>query len=143
MTSVSGMSETFQTVAILGLYSDPRVAEPMKILADYLTKSGIGVVASPESAASLNARPVTDEDIATESDLIIAVGGDGTMLHAAARTGNGKVPLLGVNRGRLGFLADVSPASMLDNLEQILGGEYSQETRLQLNAKIKGGTDND
>lgn len=130
------MSKAFQTIAILGRHSDPRVAEPMKTLASYLTKSGIGVIATRDSAATLQARAVNDVDIAAEADLIIAIGGDGTMLHAAALTGNGKVPLLGVNRGRLGFLADVSPAEMLQNLEQILGGQYSRETRLQLVATI-------
>lgn len=130
------MSKAFQTIAILGRHSDPRVAEPMKTLASYLTKSGIGVIATQDSAATMQARAVNEVDIAAEADLIIAIGGDGTMLHAAALTGNGKVPLLGVNRGRLGFLADVSPAEMLQNLEQILGGQYSRETRLQLVAKI-------
>ena len=130
------MSKAFQTIAILGRYSDPRVADPMVLLAEYLTKAGIDVITLADAPATLQARPVNDADLAAEADLIIAVGGDGTMLHAARLTGNGKVPLLGVNRGRLGFLADVSPAEMLENLEQILGGSYSKETRLQLSAKI-------
>lgn len=130
------MSKAFQTVAVLGLYSDSRVAGPMAKLTEYLTKAGIDVVTLPDAAATLETRAVQEADIAAEVDLIIAVGGDGTMLHAAALTGSGKVPLLGVNRGRLGFLADISPAEMLENLEQILGGSYTRETRLQLNAKI-------
>ena len=130
------MSKAFQTVAILGLYSDSRVAGPMAKLTEYLTKAGIDVVTLPDAAATLEARAVQEADIAAEVDLIIAVGGDGTMLHAAALTGNGKVPLLGVNRGRLGFLADISPAEMLENLEQILEGNYSRETRLLLEAII-------
>ena len=130
------MSKAFQTVAILGLYSDARVAGPMAKLAEYLTKAGVDVVTLPDAAATLEARAVQEADIAAEVDLIIAVGGDGTMLHAAALTGSGKVPLLGVNRGRLGFLADISPAEMLENLEQILEGNYSRETRLLLEAKI-------
>ncbi len=130
------MSKAFQTVAILGLYSDSRVAGPMAKLTEYLTKAGIDVVTLPDAAATLEARAVQEADIAAEVDLIIAVGGDGTMLHAAALTGSGKVPLLGVNRGRLGFLADISPAEMLENLEQILEGNYSRETRLLLEAKI-------
>jgi NAD+ kinase len=130
------MSKAFQTVAVLGLYSDSRVAGPMAKLTEYLTKAGIGVVTLPGAAASLETRAVQEADIAAEVDLIIAVGGDGTMLHAAALTGSGKVPLLGVNRGRLGFLADISPAEMLENLEQILEGNYSRETRLLLEAKI-------
>jgi NAD+ kinase len=130
------MNKEFHTVTIFGLYGDPRVAEPMTLLAGYLTKSGADVIALPDAAASLPARAVKDTDIAAEADLIIAVGGDGTMLHAARLTGNGKVPLLGVNRGRLGFLADISPPEMLENLQQILNGDYSRESRLQLDAKI-------
>ena len=130
------MSKAFQTVAVLGLYSDSRVAGPMAKLAEYLTKAGIDVVTLPDAAATLETRAVQEADIAAEVDLIIAVGGDGTMLHAAALTGCGKVPLLGVNRGRLGFLADISPAEMLENLEQILEGNYSRETRLLLEAKF-------
>ncbi len=130
------MSKAFQTVAILGLYSDSRVAGPMTKLAKYLTKAGIDVVTLPDAAATLETRAEHQADISEEFDLIIAVGGDGTMLHAAALTGSGKVPLLGVNRGRLGFLADISPAEMLENLEQILEGNYSRETRLLLEAKI-------
>ncbi len=130
------MSTAFQTVAILGLYSESRVAGPMTMLAQYLTKAGIDVIAIPDAAPTLEARAVQEAGIAAEADLIIAVGGDGTMLHAAALTGGGKVPLLGVNRGRLGFLADISPAEMLENLEQILDGNYSRETRLLLDAKI-------
>jgi NAD+ kinase len=130
------MSKAFQNIAVLGRHSDPRVAEPMQTLAGYLTKTGFGVIAAPEAAASLKVRAVAGKDIAHEADLIIAVGGDGTMLHAAALTGSGKIPLLGVNRGRLGFLADVSPTEMLENLQQILDGNYSRESRLQLKATI-------
>jgi len=130
------MSKAFQNIAVLGRHADPRVAEPMQGLAEYLTKVGIGVIATPDAAASLKARAVASDEIAHAADLIIAVGGDGTMLHAAALTGSGKIPLLGVNRGRLGFLADVSPTEMLENLQQILDGNYSQESRLQLKATI-------
>jgi len=139
----SNMSKAFQNIAILGRHADSRVAEPMLGIAEYLTEAGVGVIATPDAAASLKARAVASEDIAHAADLIIAVGGDGTMLHAAALTGSGKIPLLGVNRGRLGFLADVSPKEMLDNLQQILDGDYSQESRLQLKATITSsdGTD--
>jgi NAD+ kinase len=130
------MSKAFQTVAILGRYSDSRVVDPMTKIAEYLTKAGIDVIALPDAAPNLKARAVQEAGIVAEADLIIAVGGDGTMLYAAALTGSGKVPLLGVNRGRLGFLADISPPEMLENLEQILDGNYTRETRLLLEANI-------
>jgi len=130
------MSETFQKVAIVGRYEDPRVAEPMTTLAEFLTASGVGVFALEEAARSLSAEVADADMLADSADLIIAVGGDGTMLHAAALTDGGRIPLLGVNRGRLGFLTDVSPAEMLDNLGEILKGNYSRESRLQLDATI-------
>ncbi len=132
------MSKTFRTVAVLGVFSDPRVAEPMTMLADYLTKSGTDVVALPDAAKTLEVRAVADPDLCDQADLIVAVGGDGTMLYAAGLTGNGKIPLLGVNRGRLGFLADITPSEMLENLDQVMAGKYTEEKRLQLDARITG-----
>jgi NAD+ kinase len=79
--------------------------------------------------------------LARKSDLVIVVGGDGTLLHAARGIADQNVPLLGVNLGRLGFLTDVSPDTMLEGLNQILAGNYEEERRLLLRASI--GTDAD
>jgi len=130
------MNNSFKTVALVGLFTDSRVAEPMIRLAEYLLKAGITVLANESNAAALSATAVADAALSSEADLIIAVGGDGTMLHAAGLTAGVDVPLLGINRGRLGFLADVSPADMLDSLEQVLRGNFSRESRLQLEAKV-------
>jgi NAD+ kinase len=128
------MSKEFNIIAILGRYEDPRVAEPMAELAAYLTKAGAEVIAVPEVSSKLPVRRVPEEEIAGLADLIVAVGGDGTMLHAAGLAWEHDVPLLGVNRGRLGFLADVTPDEMLQSLDSILDGEYSRESRLLLDA---------
>ena len=130
------MSKEFNTVAILGRHEDPRVTEPVAVLADYLTKAGVEVLAVPGAAAGLPVRNVAEDEIAGQADLIIAVGGDGTMLYAAALARQQDVPLLGINRGRLGFLADVTPDEMLQSLDRILDGEYSRESRLILEARL-------
>jgi NAD+ kinase len=130
------MNNSFNTVALVGLFADSRVAEPMLRLAEYLVEAGITVLANPDIADTLSARAVADDALASGADLIIAVGGDGTMLHAAGLAADVDVPLLGINRGRLGFLADVSPANMLESLDQVLGGNYTSESRMQLEAKI-------
>lgn len=130
------MNNSFKTVALVGLFTDSRVAEPMMRLAEYLLKAGVTVLSNADKAEALSAQAVADDAISREADLIIAVGGDGTMLHAAGLAAGVDVPLLGINRGRLGFLADVSPADMLDSLEQVLGGNFSRESRLQLEANI-------
>ena len=77
------MSKEFNVIAILGRHEDPRVGEPMAVLASYLTKAGAEVIAVPEVPAQLSVRRVSEEEIAGLADLIVAVGGDGTMLHAA------------------------------------------------------------
>lgn len=123
-------------MALVGLFTDSRVAEPMIRLAKYLAKAGITVLANADIADKLSARAVADDALVRDADLIIAVGGDGTMLHAAGLAADVDVPLLGINRGRLGFLADVSPANMLESLDQVLGGNFTSESRLQLEAKI-------
>jgi len=68
---------------------------------------------------------------------MIAVGGDGTMLYAGSLARQSDVPLLGINRGRLGFLADVTPDEMLSSVDHILNGEYSVESRLLLQAELR------
>ena len=130
------MSKEFKTVALVGLISDTRVSEPMAALCSHLTDAGIDVIAAPEIAQHLPARAVNENELAQNNDLIIAVGGDGTMLHAASLTGGGNVPLLGVNRGRLGFLSDVSPTEMLESLDDIIGGNFTSDSRLQLKAQL-------
>lgn len=130
------MSKEFNTVAILGRVEDPRVAEPMSALAAHLTKAGIDVIAEPSASFQPPVRTVDESKIAQHADLIIAVGGDGTMLYAAGLGQERGVPLLGINRGRLGFLADITPDEMLNRLDQVLGGEYVRESRLMLTARI-------
>jgi NAD+ kinase len=134
--SKQSMTQPFNTIALVGRFEDERVAEPMHAIAAYLTKVKKTVIANPGVAGALGARPVPESAIAKEAELIIAVGGDGTMLYAAGLARHLDVPLLGVNRGRLGFLTDVLPSEMLGSLDRILRGEYSSESRLLLDARI-------
>jgi NAD+ kinase len=122
----------FKTIAVLGRDEDPRVAEPMTLLAEHLQNAGVDVIADSTDNFNLAARQVTENGMARQADLIIAIGGDGTMLHAARIAFDHAVPLLGVNRGRLGFLADITPAEMLQSVDQVLAGDYSRESRLLL-----------
>jgi NAD+ kinase len=130
------MTNEFNKVALVGLYTDSRVAEPMRALAGHLGKAGIDVLALPDYAAELGVTAADGEALADQADLIVAVGGDGTMLHAASLAGDADVPLLGVNRGRLGFLTDVSPIEMLASFDRILAGDYTRESRMRLQATL-------
>jgi NAD+ kinase len=130
------MGKEFSTVALLGRFEDPRVAEPMAALATHLCSAGVNVIASPDAVLEPPVQTADESEMAARADLIIAVGGDGTMLYAAAFAREKAIPLLGINRGRLGFLADVTPDEMLHSLDQVLAGEYTRETRLLLSARI-------
>lgn len=131
------MGKEFKKIAILGRHDDARVAEPMAALVRHLTKKGIEVLAENELAGEfgVNARP--QSALADEADLMIAIGGDGTMLYAAGLAGDKGVPLLGVNRGRLGFLADVTPDEMLSSVDHVLDGNYTRDSRLKLEARLE------
>jgi NAD+ kinase len=139
------MTLKFNTIALMGNCSAAGVLESIQILADYLPGLGAQVVVSaledipnlPESATRLD-----PEEMLKSADLVIAVGGDGSMLTAARAAASANIPLVGVNRGRLGFLADVSPGDKLESLEHILAGNYDSEKRMLLRADIisKDGT---
>lgn len=64
-----------------------------------------------------------------DADMVISIGGDGTFLKAASRVGRKGIPVLGINTGRLGFLADISPEEMEDTFDEIKAGRYSVEER--------------
>ena len=76
-------------------------------------------------------------------DLVIVVGGDGSILQAGAVMAGTGVPVLGINRGRLGFLADVNPDKLEEQLSDILSGQYHTDERFLLRMRVLGQDDND
>jgi NAD+ kinase len=136
------MNRRFNTIALTGKYRDPRVADSMLILARHLAASGVRVLLDPKIHMDFQGTAVEslpEEALSEAADLVIAVGGDGTMLFASRLVAGHDVPLLGINRGRLGFLADITPGEMLRRLDEVLGGEYEEERRLMLEATIENG----
>lgn len=134
----------FPTVALMGNPRDPRVMEALRALTPYLLARGVEVVLADAVAPEAIPGKVTrapEAELAQRATLAIAVGGDGSMLRAARLLAGTGVPLLGINRGRLGFLADVGPTDMIQRLDEVLRGEYESEQRMLLNAElIEGGT---
>jgi len=131
------MTTMFKKVAILGRHEDPRVAEPISVLADYLGQAGVEVLADEDTPLAIPARRMPESELAEAADLIIAIGGDGAMLYAGQLARRGDIPLLGINRGRLGFLADVTPEEMLDSVGRVLAGDFTTDKRLVLEARLE------
>ena len=130
------MDTEFRNIALVGRQTDARVAEPMRVLANYLTKAGIKVTAAEALTLDLPVTRVAEEQLCDDADLVIAIGGDGTMLYASRLARIRGTPILGVNRGRLGFLADITPDEMIASVEQVLAGKYIKDSRLLLKALL-------
>lgn len=133
------MATAFSHIGLIGKYNSPEVADTLLLLARHLAERGLDVVVDAGSAELVppgTFEVVTRDALGARCDLAIVIGGDGTLLAAARSLCDHRVPLLGVNLGRLGFMVDVSPDQMLDRLGPILDGDYLAEERLLLHARI-------
>ncbi|MGE0031138.1 MAG: NAD(+)/NADH kinase [Steroidobacteraceae bacterium] len=133
------MNKTFSRISLVGKVEDPRVADSMVTLARHLRSRGLAVLVDRGAAIAglpdgIERPPV--EELGLEADLIVAIGGDGTMLFAAQLAIGRGVPLLGINRGRLGFLTDVSPDEMIGTFDAVLEGRYETDSRQLLDAQL-------
>ena len=133
------MNSPFQRIGIVGKYDSLNLAEPLEKLIAFLEGRGVSVVLDQRSATAVgraHAPAVSLDDIGAHADLVVVLGGDGTLLYAARVLASQKVPLIGINLGKLGFLTDIPANAMEALLGQVLDGEYQEETRTLLNTKI-------
>lgn len=134
------MSSVYSTVGIIGRYNDPTVHQTLTELGSFLHNKGIRVLLDESTAENLTDwewETTTRQGLGEQCDLAIVVGGDGSLLNAARTLADHDVPLLGINRGRLGFLADISPAEMEERLDRILEGDSVTEERFLLHVYIE------
>jgi len=125
--------------ALVSRFADLRVAESAAVLADHLGRRGLEVIALADEAPRLQgiaARFVRARTCRERAQLVIAIGGDGTLLYAARLVAGRPTPLLGVNRGRLGFLTDVMPEDMISSVDAALEGQCQRDERPLLVAEL-------
>lgn len=129
----------FRRVGLLTKLQHPEVLDTLNFLVSFLLREKLEVVVESSLAAHLegNGFQVADgQELATRVDLVIVVGGDGSMLSAARDMVHHQVPLLGVNRGRLGFLTDILPEEVEARVRRVLRGEYVVSDRFLLDVAI-------
>ncbi len=129
----------FSKIGIISKPEDPAIAATVQSLYKYLVGQSLEIWADKVSASFLASEQVNEsslDEIASNSELVIVVGGDGTILHAAHSLIQKEIPLLGINLGRLGFLAEISPSEIEKQLGQILSGEYEEAQRIVLQASL-------
>jgi NAD+ kinase len=131
-----------RTAALIGKYQSQDVAEALQELAAFLRDQGVRVLIEDGTAAAIGANGhavATCETIGGQADVAIVVGGDGTMLNSARRLAEYNVPLVGVNQGRLGFMTDISRQDMIVAMHGLLGGRFTAEPRILLDAEVLRG----
>jgi len=94
------------------------------------------VLAEPSVAEVIGAEPISHDDLARHADLIVVLGGDGTLLGVARKVGKRETPILGINLGGLGFLTEASTSEAKQALERVLVGDYETDRRITLEADI-------
>jgi NAD+ kinase len=133
------MSKPFKTIGIIGRLKNPGVKETLATLVQYLHSMHRDIVIEAETAESLNDNSlqiVARDQLGGLCDLVIVVGGDGSLLNATHAVVNHDTPVLGINRGSLGFLTDILPTE-LQKISAILDGKYVLEKRFLLTASVE------
>ena len=144
--SMPASPQPFQTIAILGNTGDSRVVESLQILAAHLQTRQRRVLVDAATDVDYSGAVVErlpESELSSAAELMVAVGGDGSMLHAARLAAPRGIPVLGINRGRLGFLADISPAELTARVDEILAGRFVTDQRAMLNAALSSSGCND
>lgn len=132
---------SFQTIGVIAKLQDDRVQPAVRDICAILHELGCRVLLEDKSnppQTPAHAERLPFEQMRKEIDLLVVVGGDGTLLRAGRRLDGNPIPLLGIHHGRLGFLVDIRPDELRDALHGVLGGEYRIENRITLSATITG-----
>lgn len=131
------MQSQFETIGVFARVKNPGVLESLRVLITYLKSLQQKFIVNEETAKTLNDASLTavSDDLGKHCQLLIVVGGDGSLLHTAPMVVQNNIPVFGINRGRLGFLTDIHPTE-LSKIKNILEGKYILEKRFLLTATV-------
>ena len=127
-------------VGIVANIEKEKIAEYAKSLKGWLEERGVEVFIEAETAAKIGVRGgLACENIARRAQLVVVLGGDGTMLRTARYVAKYNVPIVGINMGNFGYLTEVNLNEMHSALELILAGNYVTEKRMMLDVAVSRG----
>ena len=133
------MTQMYKTIGLIGKPNHEGASATITTLYNYLAEHGYQVLVERSVANSIAVKDIVIEsliEIGNQADLAIVVGGDGYMLGAARVLSGYNIGVIGVNRGNLGFLTDLSPDEVIPPLEKILNGESRSEQRFIIEAEV-------
>ncbi len=130
----------FKNVAIYSSLNNKTVNTIASQVLEVLSNLGINCLfpSSSKIKSKHLKRVHTDKTVLKRADLVIAIGGDGTLLSTARNFGYYKIPVLGINLGNLGFLTDIAPADLTFELKKIMEGSFVKDKRIFLEAGFEG-----
>ncbi|MEZ5501357.1 MAG: NAD(+) kinase [Halioglobus sp.] len=134
------MQASFTKIGLAGRSRQRGLTGVLRQLLELLDARGLDVVLEEKLGEVLTdhrQRTASLDDIGREADLVIVVGGDGSLLSAARTLAKYAVPVLGVNRGRLGFLTDITPDDIGERIPAVLDGQFEHESRFLLHAEVR------
>ncbi len=138
------MSE-FSSIGLVGRQDNANISDSLNSIADFLLqREGVKLIVDEAVSGFMQGHSafgemlvVPQDNLYLHCDLVIVVGGDGSMLKAASTLARQNLPVVGINRGHLGFLTDISPEEIEQVLGQVLDGKYKEESRFLLNVSIE------
>src|SRR5450830_363441 len=132
-------SSIYNTIALVVRPNTAGIEDSVRDVLEFLKQSGYSVVFETETAEHLNMPDIPSmsaQGIGEKADVVIVMGGDGTMLGIAHQLAPYEVPLIGINQGRLGFMTDIPIERMLPVLDELLSGQSKAEKRTLLQAQV-------
>ncbi|NOQ68901.1 MAG: NAD(+) kinase [Gammaproteobacteria bacterium] len=136
---MSNSNIKFNTIGIITKPEVESARQTLQSLCDFLKNKNCNVILdeqTPDIINNCDFIKASRKTIGKQCDLAIVIGGDGTILNAVRSLAHAHVPLLGINVGRLGFLADISPEKLETSLDEILNGSYREEQRFLLEMQV-------
>ena len=144
MLQVERMSE-FKRIGLVGRPGHSGVVTSMSRLIAYLRSKDLSIMmddATSELMGNTTVEVGSRIQLSASCDLVIVVGGDGSMLNVAKQVASEGVPVIGINRGNLGFLTDILPDEIETQLDEVLAGKFTVENRFLLDAVLNGAEEN-
>ncbi|MEE3237807.1 MAG: NAD(+) kinase [Pseudomonadota bacterium] len=133
----------FKRIGLVGRPDHSGVVDSLLRLLAFLGNQDVDIVLDDVTAGLIENPGVnecTREELSSRCDLVIVVGGDGSILNVAKFIASDQVPVIGINRGKLGFLTDVLPNEIETNIANVLNGDYSVDKRFLLDVVARRGT---